>query len=187
MTANELKKLSRVDLLEMLLDQSKRVEELEEKLREAEEALFSKEIKIENAGSIAEASLQLSGIFEAAQLACQQYTDNLQNLSARQEAVCAQREAESRAEAERLVSEAAAQSERLVSDARAESERLLSEAKAQSEQIVSEAQKASEEMVTKAKAESQSYWIGVSEKLESFYREHSGLRELLSALPDYRK
>ncbi len=92
MTAKELKKLRRVDLLNILLAQSQEIDRLREKLRETEAALQDKTLMIDNAGSIAEASLQLSGIFHAAELACQQYTDNIRLLNERQEALLAQQE-----------------------------------------------------------------------------------------------
>ena len=44
MTDQELKKLSRKDLLEMLIEQSKEMLELREKLNEAELSLRSREI-----------------------------------------------------------------------------------------------------------------------------------------------
>lgn len=88
MTDKELKKLSRVELLELLLTQTKKVEELEAKLQKKEEEfqnqkealekkIESREILIEKAGSIAEASLILNGIFEAAQKAADQYLENI--------------------------------------------------------------------------------------------------------------
>ena len=67
MTDNDVKKLSRKDLLEMLIDQSREIESLRAKLSEAEAALKKREIAIDKAGSIAEASLLLNGVFEAAQ------------------------------------------------------------------------------------------------------------------------
>lgn len=72
-----LKKLSRKALLEILLDTTKRVEELEEELRKAKEELADREIKIKNAGSIAEAALELNHIFEAAQKAADDYLENI--------------------------------------------------------------------------------------------------------------
>ena len=72
MTDKELRKLSRTDLLEMLIEQSTKIRELEAKLSEAEADLKKRDIAIDNAGSIAEASLQLNGVFEAAQAACRQ-------------------------------------------------------------------------------------------------------------------
>lgn len=78
MTAKELKRLSRADLLEMLIDQSKELQEVREKLEKAEAELHKREIAIHNAGSIAEASLMLNGVFEAAQAACKEYVENTQ-------------------------------------------------------------------------------------------------------------
>ena len=69
MTEKEMKKLSRAELLEMLIAQSIELENCKEKLNAAEVALKNREIAINRAGSIAEASLALSGIFDAAQLA----------------------------------------------------------------------------------------------------------------------
>lgn len=73
----ELKKLSRSDLLEMLIEQSKEVDRLKAELKQANAALENRRIAIENAGSIAEASMKLSGIFEAAQQAADMYLDNV--------------------------------------------------------------------------------------------------------------
>lgn len=158
MTEKELRKLSRAELLEMLISQSKELQSCQEKLTAAEAALQRREIAIDKAGSIAEASLMLSGIFDAAQLACQQYTDNIKTLSERQESVCARLEAESRAKAVQLLSETKKKCADLERETRAECEAMRS----------------------KAKAESQQYWDKVSEKLEAFYEAHDGLRELLN-------
>lgn len=83
MTEKELKKLTRAELLEILIYQTKQITELEQKLEEAEEALEDRRIRIQNAGSIAEASLELSGIFEAAQRAADQYLENVKALRRR--------------------------------------------------------------------------------------------------------
>lgn len=96
MTDKELRKLKRADLLSIMLEQSREIEQLRQKLNTAEASLRDRTIKIEQAGSIAEASLQLSGVFEAAQLACQQYTQNIAQLSQKQDEICTQREKESR-------------------------------------------------------------------------------------------
>lgn len=73
----ELKKLSRKGLFEIILEQLKRINELEEKVDKLEEKLKSKRININQSGSIAEAALKLSGIFETAQEACNEYLDNV--------------------------------------------------------------------------------------------------------------
>lgn len=81
MTDKELRKLKRSELLEMMIAQGKELEEVKERLRQAEEQLRSREILIEQAGSIAEASLQLNHIFEDAQKAADQYLENVRRLS----------------------------------------------------------------------------------------------------------
>ncbi len=81
MTNKELKKLSRAELLEMLIAQSKEMEVLKKQLKEANEMLEDRRIKIENSGSIAEAALKLNGVFEAAQKAAAQYLENIQRWS----------------------------------------------------------------------------------------------------------
>ena len=73
MTERELRRLSRADLLELLLAQRRENEQLRCILDQTQAQLADRTIKIENAGSIAEASLQLNGIFTAAQDTCQQY------------------------------------------------------------------------------------------------------------------
>lgn len=80
MTNKELKKLSRRELLEMLLDQSKEVERLRRELKEAKRQLNDRRILIENAGSIAEAALKLNKVFEAAQDAANQYLENIMGM-----------------------------------------------------------------------------------------------------------
>ena len=67
MTDRELKKLSRAELLELLLEEGQENERLRAQLEKANQAINDKKIAIDNAGSIAEAALSLSGVFDAAQ------------------------------------------------------------------------------------------------------------------------
>lgn len=106
MTERELRRLSRTDLLELLLAQRRENEQLRCILDQTQSQLADRTIKIDNAGSIAEASLQLSGIFAAAQDSCQYYMDNIKLLSERQSAVCQQMEQETKEKCDRMVAEA---------------------------------------------------------------------------------
>ena len=81
MTEKEFRKLSRLELLEILTEQSRRIEELSQKLEETEKKLQSRKLQIEKAGSIAEASLQLNRVFEAAQAAADQYLENVRYIN----------------------------------------------------------------------------------------------------------
>lgn len=77
----ELKKLSRMDLLEILIEKSKENEKLKEELEELKNQLADRSINIKESGSIAEAALKLNGVFEAAQAAADQYLENLHRIS----------------------------------------------------------------------------------------------------------
>ena len=88
----ELRKLKRVELLEMLLELSRENEaimlELEEKNRIIEALnlqLENRKIDLKHAGTIAEASFKLNGVFEAAEKAAEQYLENLQYLCEREQ------------------------------------------------------------------------------------------------------
>ena len=106
MTERELRRLSRSDLLELLVTQRRENEQLRCMLDQAEARLADRTIQINNAGSIAEASLQLNGIFTAAQDSCQSYIDNIKLLNDRQSAICQQMEDESKERCDRMVTEA---------------------------------------------------------------------------------
>lgn len=78
MTAKELKRLRRRDLLEMMIALSKENELLRERNDYLEAQLQDRMLTISEAGSLAEAVLQLNDVFKAAQDACDQYVYNTQ-------------------------------------------------------------------------------------------------------------
>lgn len=73
MTEKELRKLNRYQLLELLVVQKERADRLQSRLEAAERQLIEQNIRITSLGSIAEASLQVSGVFQAAQEAADRY------------------------------------------------------------------------------------------------------------------
>lgn len=111
MTDRELRKLSRADLLELLLEQLKENERLQTELDAARRQLADRRITLDKAGSIAEAALQLNGVFQAAQDACAQYMENIERLSARQEQLCAEMKRETQLKCERMLADAKSQSQ----------------------------------------------------------------------------
>jgi hypothetical protein len=86
MTDKQLRKLSRMELLELLVEQSRQIDELQKQLQDAREQLESREIKIANAGSMAEAALKLNHVFEDIEAAGKQYLYNLEQLSLQKQA-----------------------------------------------------------------------------------------------------
>lgn len=75
---NPLRKLSKLQLLELLAQQERELQALRKALEEKDAALAERRIQMERAGSIAEAALRLNGVFEAAQRAADQYLESLQ-------------------------------------------------------------------------------------------------------------
>lgn len=73
MTDKELKKLSRAQLLELLVDQSREIDRLQKALDEANQKLELRELKLAQCGSIADASLAINEVFERAQQAADLY------------------------------------------------------------------------------------------------------------------
>lgn len=94
MADKTLRKLKRTELLELLIEQGKENERLQKRVAELEKKLEEKEIILDQAGTIAEASFRLNGVLEAAEAAAQQYLDNLKRLAERQERLCVQKERE---------------------------------------------------------------------------------------------
>ena len=81
----DLRKLNRKQLLELLLEQTQRANQLEEQLELANEKLQNKTMIEKEAGSIADAALQLNGVFEACQQAANQYLENVKHKYGNQE------------------------------------------------------------------------------------------------------
>ena len=77
MTEKELKKLNRVELLELLIEQTERNEELERKLAEAEQEIKNQSLNVKEVGTLAEACLKINHVFEAADAAAKQYLANI--------------------------------------------------------------------------------------------------------------
>ena len=179
MTQYEMKKLSRKELLQLAAEESAQIRILQEHLEIAENELHKREININEAGSIAEASMKLSNVFEAAQEACRLYTDNIQRLSERQESICAEIEKETKEKAAAYEAEVISRCERLEKDTKEACEKLDMDTKAACENLEKDTKTSCEKMVETAKAEAKAYWDELSQKLEDFYQAHAGLQAFL--------
>ena len=145
MTNKELKRLSRADLLEMLINQTQENEKLKQQIADLNSQLESRQITIQNTGSIAEASLQLNGVFESARAAAEQYLENIRSM----ESNCRRTEEETQAKCSAMLADADALATKIEQS---------------------------------AKDEADAYWAEISQRLEAFYAEHQGLRELMSVI-----
>ena len=172
----ELRRLKRKDLLEILLEQSRENEnqnlllaEQKEKILQLERSLQDRYIDIAESGTLAEASLKLNGVFEAAQAAAQQYLDNLKSTDVR----CAAMEQASKERCEAMKKETSQKCAELEADTKLKCEKREKESE---EKCL--------ELDRKAKADVDKRWDELSAKLEAFYSAHAGLKELLSASGD---
>jgi hypothetical protein len=77
MTEKELRKLKRMELLEIMVTLSEENQSLRSKIESLEEQLADRTIKINESGSIAEAALKISEIFKTAQNAADLYLENV--------------------------------------------------------------------------------------------------------------
>jgi len=130
MTDKELRKLHRDDLLQILINQQRQIDDLNASLERAKEKLDQRDIAVAEAGNIAEAALRLNGVFEAAQASADQYVEQM---SARAD--------ELRQEAESVRDQAKRTADDLVKSARTEADRILREARNEGERLKEEAQK----------------------------------------------
>lgn len=78
MNEKDFRKLKRVELYEIMLAQAEEIDDLRAQLAAtAKKELENKRIDIQQSGSIAEASLKLTKIFEEAQKATDLYLSNI--------------------------------------------------------------------------------------------------------------
>ena len=153
MTDKEIRNLSRADLLEMLIQLSRDNEDLQAQIEALKAQLDDREIKIEKAGSIAEAALQINGVFAAAEAAAAQYLENLEKY--------------------------ADFSDKMQKEAEQKANKIVEDAKVTAKKLVDEADVKAKEITDKAKAESQEYWDAVSKRVNQFWSDYKGLREFL--------
>ena len=116
MKQKELKRLTRAELLEMLLAQTQESERLRERLENAQAQLADRELKLSQSGDLAQAAMAVNGVMEAAQAAARQYLDNIQRME--------RETAQIRENTERLERETQERCEKLLADARKQADRI---------------------------------------------------------------
>lgn len=188
MTDKELKKLSRGELLELLIAQTEQNERLRTELEQANAKLHDKKIQIDKAGSLAEAALALNGIFDAAQAAAKQYLDNIEDMNNNQSAVCDRMKQEAEADAAKIRLEADAYSGQTKHEADGYSHQVRNEADAYSKQMRTEADAYSQQVRTEADAfvanehqKADAYWNQVHERALALLRDQETLREMIQS------
>ncbi len=147
MTSKELRKLHRAELLQLLLDQVQENEQLKSQVNAMMTQLNQQRITCEKAGSIAEAALALSNIFQDADQAARKYIQEVEELTARQEQELRKKADQARKQADKLVLDAVD----AAAVVREEADAYLAEAKAKAEKLLEN-----------ARAEADAYWDKVN-------------------------
>ena len=86
MTDQELRRLSRADLIDIIYTLQQQKEQAEQQLAQAQAQLQDRQLRLASAGSIAEAALSLNGVFDAAQAAADQYLQAVRTSAAETQA-----------------------------------------------------------------------------------------------------
>ena len=106
MTDKEFKRLTRAQLIDIIYQLQVQVDELTEQKKSLERALEDKRLRIDNAGNIAHAALEINDCFGSAQKAAEQYLNEIRILHAEAETECQRLLAEARAEAAQIIEKA---------------------------------------------------------------------------------
>ena len=117
MPQREFRKLKRLDLVDIIYQLQEELEEQKRVNEELRRRLAERELKIEKAGSIAQAALDLNGVMEAAQKAADQYLVSVMGSVWKREL-----------EAKEMTADAAEEAERIIAGARAQAEKISAEA-----------------------------------------------------------
>ena len=153
MTDKELRRLGRPELIEIIYQLEKSQEESRQEIARLQARLQDRTLRLSEAGSIAQAALQVNGVMEAAQAAADQYVP---------------------AEADRQ------QARTELSDAQARAERLVADAQTQADAILSDAQAQARTVTDQAEQHARDHWDLFREKAEQLIRDHHELSALLN-------
>lgn len=103
MTDKELKRLSRAQMIDIIYQFQLQLDKLTEQNHELERELADKRLRINNAGNIAEAALEINDCFRSAQNAAEQYLNEIKAIREEAEAERQRILAAAQAEAEAIV------------------------------------------------------------------------------------
>ena len=161
MARKELRHMSRGELIDVIYALKKQQEALAAENEELRQQLSKRELKLQKAGSIAEAAMSLNQVFEAAQQAADQY---LQSVYAN----CG--DAEEMAKG--ILADANAQAQNTLEQARRQSETLLSQARAEKAQTEQECQALRQKTEEETKARWEAFERRVGDLFMSYQNDH---------------
>lgn len=123
MTSKELKRVSRKELLELLIKQQDLLAQTQAELEDAKAQLKKRNIVLNQVGTMAEAALALNEVFEATDKAAKQYLENIKRISDAQAEKSAKIEAETKVRCEKIIGEAKDKAQAILMQAETESKK----------------------------------------------------------------
>lgn len=191
MAEYNLNKMNRKELLELLLQQISDNEKMREQIKELkvqisdvqkdyERQLADRRIELSKAGSMAEAALRLNRVFADADLAVQQYQENIKKYSDNAESMAKSIKDEANREAATILTAARNEAEKTKTNARISAQAMLDKAKQDAEVIITNAQK----QASRTRIDADKYQKDVKEKMTELYSTYKGLQSIMGALGD---
>ncbi len=113
---NDSLNLSKNEMVMVMHDQEQEIERLKAKVSELQATIDNYEIKVEEAGTLAEASAQINNLFEAAQATVETYIENMKKRAEKSEEILA----DVQKQADGIISEAEAVAQKRLAAADAE-------------------------------------------------------------------
>ncbi|MBR4880128.1 MAG: hypothetical protein IKU13_09925 [Clostridia bacterium] len=139
MTDKEFKRLNRSQLIDIIYQLQLKQDELTVENERLSDALNDKRLRIEKAGNIAEAALEMHNVMKAVQEAAEHY---LEEMKIRTDEECS-----------KILANAKRESVEIVPDARKEAAEIVANAKKEAAEIIVNAQKEAADIVANAKGE----------------------------------
>ena len=113
MISNELKKLNRRELVDIIYQMKKNEQQLQEEIVSLKSELDEKRIRLTEAGSIADAAVTITDVFSAAQAAADLYLNEIACMKEEQEKECAKMVEEARRAVDKIFEDGRKQCEEL--------------------------------------------------------------------------
>lgn len=104
MINKDLKRLSRRELVDVIYQMKKNEEQLQEKIVSLEEALEEKRIRLSSVGSIAEAAVDITNVFSAAQSTADIYLQEIQTMRENADKECKRMIEDAKVKVEKILS-----------------------------------------------------------------------------------
>ncbi len=178
MTDKELQKLKRSELLEIMLGLQNELDWLKKENQELKNKAESKSIAIEKSGSIAQAALEMNGVFTAAQKAADVYLENVKRMHDDVEKNYEETLSKAKAEAQQMLDSAKKTADELKIKADSEYRAKIHEADEECSRRINE----TNAICTKKIMETQEKCTAISSldnQIASFFHDKAGVQGLM--------